>query len=366
MQRAEPLDEAPTAGARAPGRPRSRLFRPLPFALLVLALTACAATTLGSAAIPATTVVALLLNQLPFVALPVEGPASWERIVVDVRLPRIAIAGVTGAALAYAGATYQGVFRNSLADPYLLGVASGAGLGAAVAIMSPLDTSTYGFGWVPLCAFVGAGAAVTLTYVVARAGGEGGAGRAADTALILAGVAVSAVASAVTSFAMLTGGERAQPIFSFLFGTLNSANWERLLVGSPYALLGAAVVVPYARVLNVLQLDEQQAAELGVDVTRTKLVLLAGASLLAAAAVAFAGVIGFVGLVIPHVVRMVYGHDYRRLLPLAAVLGAAFLIGADAAARMVLRPQEVPVGIVTALVGGPFFLYVLRARGGRA
>ncbi len=366
MQRAEPLDEPVTGWARAPRRLRSRLWRPLPLAVLLLALTAGLAATLGTAAIPATTAIALVLNQLPFVALPVDGPAAWERIVVDVRLPRIAIAGVTGAALAYSGATYQGVFRNTLADPYLLGVASGAGLGAAVAIMSPLDAGTYGFGWVPLCAFAGAGAAVTLTYLFAHAGGHGASGGGSDTALILAGVAVSAVASAVTSFAMLTGGERAQPIFSFLFGTLNSANWERLLVGSPYVLLGAAAIVPYARVLNVLQLDEQQATELGVDVTRTKVVLLAGASLLAAAAVALAGVIGFVGLVIPHVVRMVYGHDYRRLLPLAAVLGAAFLIGADAVARTVLRPQEVPVGIVTALVGGPFFLYVLRARGGRA
>jgi iron complex transport system permease protein len=356
------VQHAPTIEERA--RSGTRLARglpyPLPSALLLLALAAGVAITVGTAAIPARTAIALLLNQLPFVALPVDAPAAWERIVLDVRLPRIAIAGVTGAALAYSGAAYQGVFRNPLADPYLLGVASGAGLGAAIAIVSPLDAGTYGFGWVPLCAFAGAAAAVTLAYLFAHAGGP-----ASDTALILAGVAISAVAGAITSFVMLTEGPRAQPIFGFLFGTLNTASWGRLVVGTPYVLLGAAVIAPYGRLLNVLQLDEEQAQQLGVDVARAKLVLLAAASLLAATAVALAGVIGFVGLVVPHVVRLLYGQDYRRLLPIAAITGAAFLIGVDALARTVLRPQEVPVGIVTAIVGGPFFLYVLRARGSR-
>ena len=161
---------------------------------------------------------------------------------------------------------------------------------------------------------------------------------------------------------MLTGGARTQPIFSFLFGSFNTANWDRLAIGAPYILVGALVVFAFGRLLNVLQLDEEQAAQLGVNVTRTKLIVLAAASLVAATAVAIAGVIGFVGLIVPHVVRMLFGGDYRRLLPLAALVGAAFLIAADVLSRTVLAPQEVPVGIVTAVAGAPFFLYLLRTR----
>jgi iron complex transport system permease protein len=183
-----------------------------------------------------------------------------------------------------------------------------------------------------------------------------------NTSLILAGIAISAIASAITSFILITGGEEAQPIFAFLFGSFNTASWERLVLGTPYLLLGVVVVALYGRLLNVLQLDEEQAAQLGVDVARTKLILLGAASLIAATAVAMGGVIGFVGLIVPHVTRMIFGGDYRRLLPLAALLGASFLIGTDVLARTVLAPQEAPVGIVTAIVGGPFFLYLMRVR----
>jgi iron complex transport system permease protein len=325
-------------------------------ALLLLGVSVLSLTQ-GAASIPAGTAVAFVLNRLPLVHIGVDAPATWETIVIDVRLPRLLVAGVVGASLAYSGAAYQGVFRNPLADPYLLGVASGAALGASIAIVSPLESGSYEFGWVPLLAFAGAALAVVLAYGFAQAGRT-----VSNTALILAGVAISSVASAITSFILLTGGDRAQPILSFLFGSFNTATWERLTVGTPYLVAGAAVIALHARLLNVLQLDEEQAAQLGVDVTRAKLLLLGAASLVAATAVAMAGVIGFVGLVVPHVARMVFGGDYRRLLPLSALLGASFLIGTDVLARTLLRPQEVPVGIVTALVGGPFFLYLLRVR----
>ena len=324
---------------------------------LLLLVVAAVALTLGPAPIPAGTVLRLLLDGLPFVDVPVEAPATWERIVYDVRLPRVVAAGVVGASLALSGAAYQGVFRNPLAGPFLLGVASGAALGAAIAIVSPLDAATYGFGWVPLFAFAGAGGTVVLVYLISRAGSA-----VSNTTLILAGVALSAVLGAITSFILLTGGERAQPIFSFLFGTMNTSNWERVLLGLPYIVVGAAIVVLHARALNVLQLDEEQASQLGVDVTRTKLIVLAAASLVAATAVAIAGVIGFVGLIVPHVVRLLFGGDYRRLLPLAALLGASFLIATDVLSRTLLSPQEIPVGIITAIVGGPFFLYLLHTR----
>jgi iron complex transport system permease protein len=334
-----------------------RTLRPLALAAALLLMVAALSLTQGAASIPPGTAIAFVLNRLPFVEIGVDAPATWETIVIDVRLPRLLVAGIVGAALAYSGATYQGVFRNPLADPYLLGVASGAALGAAIAIISPLDAGSYGFGWVPLLAFGGAAVAVVLAYLFAQVGQT-----ISNTSLILAGIAISAIASAITSFMLLTGGEDAQPIFGFLFGSFNTANWERLIVALPYLAVGVAVIALHGRLLNVLQLDEEQASQLGVDVARTKLVLLGAASLLAATAVAMAGVIGFVGLIVPHVTRMIFGGDYRRLLPMAALLGASFLIGTDVLARTVLRPQEVPVGIVTAMVGGPFFLYLMRAR----
>ena len=322
-----------------------------------LLVTAAIALTIGAAPIPAHTSIGVLLEQIPFVNLGVEAPGTWERIVVDVRLPRVVTAGLVGAALAYSGAAYQGVFRNPLADSFLLGIASGAALGAAIAIISPLPNDAYGFGWVPMFAFGGAAIAVVLVYTVSRMGPA-----ISNTTLILAGVATSAMFGSVTAFILLTGGERAQPIFSFLFGSFNTASWTRLAVALPYLAVGAVVVAAHGRVLNVLQLDEEQASQLGVDVARTKLIVLGAASVLAATAVAIAGVIGFVGLIVPHVVRIVFGGDYRRLLPLSALLGAAFLIAADAVARTLIEPQEIPIGIVTAMVGGPFFLYLLRHR----
>ena len=338
----------------------ARTFGAIGLAAILLVAVITLAVMVGAAATPARAVIAIILHRLPLLAIDLDTTGTseaWQRIVMEVRLPRVLTAGVAGAALAYAGTTYQGVFRNPLADSFLLGIASGAALGASIAIMAPLGVDTYGFGLVPPLAFAGACLAVTLAYAAARIGDT-----VSNTRLILAGVAISSAAGAVTSFILLTGGERAIPIFAFLFGSFNSATWPRLWVALPYIALGGAVIAMHARLLNVLQLDEEQAAQLGIDVLRTKFVLLAAASLIAAAAVAMAGVIGFVGLIVPHVARMLIGTDYRRLLPLAALLGASFLIAADIIARTALQPQEVPVGVVTAIVGAPFFLTLMRAR----
>lgn len=336
-------------------------FGPTAGAALLLVVVAVIALTQGAASIPARTALGLLLDRLPLIAIEQDVPATWERIVFDVRLPRIVAAGLVGAALAYSGTAYQGVFRNPLADPFLLGVASGAGFGAAIAIVSPLPSSAYGFGWVPIFAFVGAIATVSLVYAAARSS-PGSASGSGGATLILAGVALSAVLSAGISFMLLTGGERAQPILSFIFGGFNTASWERVAVALPYIVGGAAVVALHSRVMNVLQLDREQAAQLGVNVTRSTLMILAAASLMAAAAVSVAGIIGFVGLIVPHSARMIVGWDHRRLLPVAALGGAAFLIAADLASRTLLAPQEIPVGVLTAILGGPFFLYLLRTR----
>ncbi|MQA00294.1 MAG: iron chelate uptake ABC transporter family permease subunit [Dehalococcoidia bacterium] len=356
-RRIEPAGAVAAPASRGAGLRRLAHLGPVAVCLLVLVAVALASLSQGAAGLPPRTVAGLLVDRLPLIAIELDVPETWRRIVFDVRLPRVIAAGAVGAALAYSGAAYQGVFRNPLAEPFLLGVASGAALGAALTIVSPIYSGAYGFGWVPAAAFAGGLLAMVLVYLFSRSGGS-----VSNATLILAGVALSAMLAAATSFILMTAGERTQAVLSFLFGGFNTASWSRVAWALPYLLAGSAVVAVFARVLNVLQLDEEQAAQLGVDVTRTKLLVLGGASLVAATAVAMAGVIGFVGLIVPHVVRILWGGDHRRLLPLAALLGASFLIAADLFARTVIAPQEVPVGIVTALLGGPFFLWLLRAR----
>ena len=333
---------------------RAAELRPLALGLAVVALTAGFALLWGAADIPPQTVGRILLQRI---GLPIEAdwPSSWGAIVWEVRLPRVLLAGLVGATLAYTGATYQGVFRNPLAEPYLLGVAAGAGLGATIVIISPLAYSFGPLSPVPAAAFVGAITAVAATYLLARDGAV-----VPITTLILAGVAIGSIATAAISYLMLANSDRALPLLSWLLGGFNTASWPRVWLLLPYAAIGALVILPFGRTLNVLQLNEEQARQLGVNVEAVKLTLLVVASLATAAAVAVSGIIGFVGLVVPHVTRLLWGPDHRRLLPLSAVLGASFLILADLLARTVAPPHEIPVGIITALVGAPFFLYLLR------
>ncbi len=342
------LSAAEAAALRRP------VVGPFALGLAVVALTAGFALLWGAADIPPLTVARIVLHRL---GLPVEAdwPGTWGAILWDVRLPRVLLAGLVGATLAYSGATYQGVFRNPLAEPYLVGVASGAGLGAAIVIVSPIGMTFGPLSPVPAAAFLGALTAVTLTYLLARVGPV-----VPVTTLILAGVAVASVAHAGISYLMLTSDERVTSILHFLLGGFSTASWERMWLMLPYAAIGAALLLPYGRTLNVLQLNEEQARQLGVNVEAVKVTLLAVASLATAAAVAVSGIIGFVGLVVPHAVRLLWGPDYRRLLPLSAVLGASFLILADLLARSIAPPHEIPVGIITAFVGAPFFLFLLR------
>jgi len=324
----------------------------------LLIVVAVYSITRGAAAIPVETVVLLLLDRLPLVSVETGATSAWERIVYDIRLPRVLAAGVVGAALAVSGSAYQGVFRNPLADPYLLGVASGAGLAVALAYASPIPLHAAGFATLPAFAFVGGLGTVVIVYLTARTAASVDSG-----SLILAGVALSAVWGGITSFVILNSeASTAQPILTFLFGGFNTASWNKVGLALPYILVGTAVIVLHARALNVLQLDEEQASHLGINVTRTKLTVLAAASLVAATAVAIAGVIGFLGLIVPHAVRLVFGGDHRRTLPLTLIGGAALLIAVDLVARTVIQPQEVPVGILTAILGGPFFIMLLRGR----
>jgi len=286
-------------------------------------------------------------------------PGSWETIFFQVRLPRVFLAAMVGAALSLAGATYQGLFHNPLADPYLIGVSSGAGLGATLAIYLGARLSWAGLGAVPLFAFAGALLATAVIYGLAQVGG-----RTPVTTLLLAGVAVAALLSALTTAIWMAATTTFQhmTVISWLMGTLSLSNWAHVRALAPYLLVGGVVITLGARALNLLQLDEEQAHLLGLNVERTKLVLVAATALLTAAAVAVSGVIGFVGLIVPHAVRLAWGPDHRFLLPMSALVGGSFMIAADGLARTIFAPSELPVGVITAICGVPFFLYLLRKK----
>jgi iron complex transport system permease protein len=310
----------------------------------------------GSVAIPPLTTLKILAARLPFVSITADWPANMAVILLDIRLPRVALMALTGAALASSGAAYQGVFRNPLADPYLIGVAAGAGLGAICAIVLRMRAPHLVGAWgVPLGAFAGALLTVALVYALGRVGRS-----TPTTTLLLAGVALGALASALTTFVLLRAGRQLGLIAAFLLGGYGSAGWEPVLAVAPFVVLGFGVLLILARSLNLLLFDEEQAQQLGVHVERVKLLAIVAATLTTAAPIAFSGLIGFVGLIVPHAARMLGGADHRRLLPLAALGGAGFLMLADLLARTVIAPEELPIGVVTALAGVPFFLYLLR------
>jgi iron complex transport system permease protein len=322
-----------------------------PFILTVLALLLAAilSIAIGSVFIPPADVWRVLTGQPPQMV----GQAAV--IILTLRLPRTALILLTGAALGASGAAYQGVFRNPLADPYLIGAASGAGLGAVLAMSVNWPYTTVGLLAVPAAAFVGALAAVFLVYLLARVGKT-----VPTTNLILAGVALSAFATALTSFLMLRSTGELRRAIAWLLGGSVFSGWGPVLVILPFLLLGLGGLLLSGHSLNVLQFGDDQARQMGLPVARARTLILLAASLATAAAVAFSGIIGFIGLIIPHLMRLWLGADYRRLLPLAMIGGAAALLLADVLARVVMAPQELPVGIVTALAGAPFFVWVLR------
>ena len=262
---------------------------------------------------------------------------------------------MTGAALASSGAAYQGLFRNPLADPYLIGVASGAGLGAVAALSIHWPDDLLGFYLIPIAAFLGAILTVVVVYYLAKVGNM-----VPLTTLILAGVAVGAFASAMTSFLMLNSDDQIYRAISFLLGGTPMAGWNPVLAALPYLLVGMGVLSLLGHPLNLLQFGEEQAKQLGLSVERAKTILIVVASIVTAVAVSFSGVIGFIGLIVPHLLRMLIGPDYRRLLPFSIVAGGTALLVADVIARWVMAPRVLPVGIITALAGAPFFLWILR------
>jgi iron complex transport system permease protein len=325
--------------------------------LIALGGVAAFATTIGSVQVPFLTICRTLLSQLPLVDITPTWPSTIETIILEIRLPRVILAGLVGAALAIAGATYQGLFRNPLADPYLIGVAQGASLGAVIGFLLPFDWQGMGFGLIPLLAFTGALISVAIVYNLARVGKT-----LPVTTLILAGVALGALWGSIVSYLIITSGEKMHGILFWLMGSFSLSEWSEVTVVLPYVVVGVIVILVYSRSVNVMQHDEEQAQQLGVSVEKVKIILLAAATLITAAAVSFVGIIGFVGIIIPHAVRLVWGPDYRFLLPLSILSGAIFLVIADLVARTALAPTEIPIGVITAICGAPFFLYLLRRR----
>jgi len=276
-------------------------------------------------------------------------------ILWKIRLPRTVLIALTGAALGGSGATYQGLFRNPLADPFLIGVASGAGLGAVIAMSIEWPYSFWGLMAIPLAAFIAALLTVLIVYTLARVGRT-----IPSTNLILAGVAFSSFATSLTSFLMLRSTGEVRRALGWLLGGASQSGWTAILAITPYLIIGLGVLLLSGHALNLLQFGDDQAQQLGLNVTRAKRIMLTASSLATAAAVAFSGIIGFIGLIVPHIMRLWSGPDYKRLLPLSILGGASALIISDILARVLLAPQEIPVGIITALAGAPFFLWVLR------
>jgi iron complex transport system permease protein len=326
----------------------------VPALAVLLAASTVAGVAVGAVPIPPLTLLRLVAWRLHLVARPAGVPDTIAVILFQLRLPRVLLAAVVGAGLAAAGTVFQALFRNAMADPAIIGVSSGAALGAIVVILAGAGAAAGGLG-VSAAAFAAALATALLVYRLARLG------PAVQVAtLLLAGIAVAAIISALMSLVMTFSGQQVRSIYFWLLGGLGDASWRSLEAAAPLVLGGAALAVWSASDLNVTALGEERAAQLGLEIERFKGRMLAVGALLTAASVSVAGVIGFVGLMTPHILRLVVGADHRRLVPAAVLGGASLMVLADLAARSVVPPVEIPVGVVTALLGGPFFLYLLR------
>jgi iron complex transport system permease protein len=335
-----------------------RVFRWVLILLGLSALTvlvAVFAIALGPSNLGPDKVVLILLSKVPILGDHIAKTWSQgdENIVIIIRMPRVLLGLLVGASLGLAGVTSQGVFKNPMADPYILGISSGAALGASVVIIIGVGAGLLSYGIVG-GAFAGALLGAFLVFNIARTHNK----FPVET-LLLSGIAVSAFFSAVTYFLMYISGHKLNQIVFWVMGALWNASWDDVFILAPFLLIGTAVIYAYARDLNVMLLGEESAAHLGTDVSKVKTILLVASSLLAAAAVSVSGIIGFVGLIIPHMMRLILGPDHRVLIPASLLAGAMFLTLADTFARMVMQPSELPVGILTAVIGAPFFVYLL-------
>ncbi len=339
---------------------RKRRLTWIGLSLIGLGVVLVVCVTFGSVAVEPGTSLKIIWNHTLglFWALPTDYTNGSDTIIWQIRLPRLVLAGCVGAGLAGSGAIYQGLFRNPLADPYLVGVAQGAAVGAVTVIVLPLPAFLYMAGALQWGAFLGAVISVAIVYNLARIGGE-----VRNTTLLLAGVAIGSLGAAITTLLTYLHNEKLTTIYGWILGGFNmTGSWDNVGMILPYLAVGVVLSMLFGRRLNVLQMGEEQAGQLGLNVKLVKLMMVIAATVMAAAAVSVSGIIGFIGLVVPHLARMLTGQDYRLLLPISAIWGAIFTVLADSVARTVLSPAELPVSIVTAFIGGPFFIYILRRK----
>jgi iron complex transport system permease protein len=357
-----PEARAGPAGRRAaePGGTLRR-SRAVLVASIALVIALIVGVAVGPADLSLQQVLAAIVVKLPWHPHLIV-PALNTAIVWQIRLPRVVLGALVGSMLAGGGAAYQGIFRNPLADPYLLGVAAGAGLGATAVVVSGASPALE-----PPAAFAGGAFAVLLTYLLGAGArrGELSASHSDTGSILLAGIAVAALLTAFQTYLQQEHTQTLATVYSWILGGLSAATWSDVWLMLPYVVVSAAALLIHRRLLDVLRVGETEASSLGVNVARLRLTVVIAATLGVAAAVAFSGLIGFVGIIVPHAIRLTAGPSYRVLLPVSMIGGATFLVLADVAARTVQAPAEVPIGVITALAGAPFFLFVLRSRRAR-
>jgi iron complex transport system permease protein len=342
---------APSLPVTLPRAARLRLGW-LAAGVAAVVVSALAGLAFGSLSLPFGEVVRELLGMDSALS------ATERTVLWEIRLPRVTLGLLVGAMLASAGGAYQGTFRNPLADPYLLGAAAGAGLGVTLVIVGQAEGSPTPVG-TPMAAFAGSLGAVLLTYLLGAAGTGGGA-RTSTASLILAGVAVATFLTAAQTFVQQRNQDTIREVYNWVLGRLSTAGWGEVRLVLPYVAVSVVVLLVNRRALDVLAVGEDEATSLGLDARRIRLVVVIAASLGTAAAVAVSGLIAFVGIIVPHTVRLLFGSSYRIILPLSMLFGGAFLVLTDLIARTVASPAEIPIGVVTAFLGAPFFVLVLR------
>jgi len=317
-------------------------------------VAAAAGLAIGPVGIAPQGVLYALVDAVPGITVDTGLSGVQEAIVQEIRLPRVVLGLLVGATLALSGAAYQGAFRNPLVDPYLLGIAAGAGLGATIAITQNLGDGSGLTDPVPLVAFGTALFAVVMSYGAGHIGGR------STASLVLAGVAVASFLTACQTYVLQANSDAFREVYAWILGRIATSGWAEPVLIAPYFAVTAVVVLRYRRALDVLAVGDEEAATLGVDPRRVRIHVVVAASLGAAAAVSVSGLIGFVGIIVPHIVRLAFGVSYRVVLPLSILFGGAFMVSADLVARTVVAPAELPIGVVTAFLGAPFFVLVLR------
>ncbi|MCW4010244.1 MAG: iron chelate uptake ABC transporter family permease subunit [Candidatus Bathyarchaeota archaeon] len=352
-----------TGSSKPPQITRSSKWR-RHFGLLILLFIGCVFLSLnfGFSQIPFQDITQILLKNIPGIGNYIQltdFQANKEAIITLVRLPRILTGALVGAALAASGTVFQGMFRNPMADPFVVGASQGAALGAALAIVLGIGSSALGANALPVAAFIGCIISVLVVYAISRVGSK-----VPMTTLLLSGIAVGLFELAIITYLQSIAGDKLGDLTFWIIGSLSSSRitWSGMFSILPFVLLGVAVTFLYSRDLNIIALGEDQAQHLGVNTERVKFILLMSGALMTAAAVSISGLIGFIGLMIPHMTRLLVGPDHRVLLPASILMGASFLVLCDGLARIISMPSEVPVGVITVLSGVTFFLFLLRKK----